>query len=602
MGMRISIRKKWMLSFGGVVLLLIIEASGGIWVLFNATKGTERKDLIFNNMMKIKEFQDQVEKLLIPVNTYIVTGNTEERINFARNMSQTVKTVESINCHLCHEERPLLTELKEDLFELGSTALSILSINNVEERDTITPLLNNLYSSADSLFEKVKTFEEMAKIEMRNATDTAQKAWKTSIIFSAIIFLLVFASFLLLYYKVSKQITSPLNELHKGVEIIRGGNLEYRLKLKTGDEIEEIANSFNDMASSLKNKIDEVQEKAEMLERTSRELDKRILELYTLYNISKTLQSNLEVENLLNQIVGNVSQSLKLHKVLILLVDDKSNELYVVSSLGFPESIRDLRIKIGEGVLGWTALTGEAKMISKVKDKGLHFIDEIIFEDVSSAIIVPFITREKVVGLLAAFKREPETFQEDDFELLRTVANHVAIALDNAKLYEETKKLSLTDGLTGLYNYRFFNQRLKEEFKRALRYSHPLSLIILDVDNFKKINDTHGHLFGDEVLKKIAQMLRENARETDFIARYGGDEFVIILPETNKESAFKLAERILERLNKSTIIKDTSLELSVSIGVASYPEDAITPEELIKSADKALYNAKQRGGSKVMTA
>lgn len=192
-------------------------------------------------------------------------------------------------------------------------------------------------------------------------------------------------------------------------------------------------------------------------------------------------------------------------------------------------------------------------------------------------------------------------YAEENIQLLSTLTNHAATALENALLYEQTRKMVITDSLTFTYNRRYFQSRLREEVARAERHNQNLALLMLDVDDFKKINDTYGHPQGDLVLKKTAQVVKDNVREIDVICRYGGDEFCLILPQTNQHGVETVAQRILrdlEKLRLGTARKTKRLRVSASIGAAIYPEDARSVEELINRADSALYMAKRSGRQK----
>jgi diguanylate cyclase (GGDEF)-like protein len=181
---------------------------------------------------------------------------------------------------------------------------------------------------------------------------------------------------------------------------------------------------------------------------------------------------------------------------------------------------------------------------------------------------------------------------------LATFASTVSIAVDNAQLYERQKSLAVSDGLTKLFNYRFFQERLREEVGRAKRYGFALSVIILDIDHFKKYNDTYGHQSGDALLQELSGILKSSARENDFVARYGGEEFVYLLQQANKDEAVLFAKRLRRRIADRPFEGESVLPagmVTVSLGVSSFPEDADDAEGLIHCADKALYEAKDSG-------
>jgi len=194
-------------------------------------------------------------------------------------------------------------------------------------------------------------------------------------------------------------------------------------------------------------------------------------------------------------------------------------------------------------------------------------------------------------------------FTTYEAEILEVLGNQVSVAIDNARMYQQVEAMAVTDGLTQLYNHRKFQEILDSEFRRAQRYNTFLSILLIDIDRFKSINDTKGHPVGDEVLKKIAGLIRRFIRETDFPCRYGGEEFVLVLPNTSTKEAVTIAERIRKSVEKSTFILNNKEELNItiSIGIASYPADTKEKQELVDKADKALYFAKESGRNQTQT-
>ena len=203
---------------------------------------------------------------------------------------------------------------------------------------------------------------------------------------------------------------------------------------------------------------------------------------------------------------------------------------------------------------------------------------------------------DKVSGILCLSSRSKHTIDFEDISLLSTISNQVALIFEKVRLYEETKHLSVTDGLTGLYNIRYFYEALDTEIARTNRYGTPFSLVILDIDDFKHYNDSFGHQAGDNILKAIAAILKRESRKTDILARYGGEEFISILPNTEKEEASILAERIRRIIADETFLKDLGgVKVYVSGGVATYPSDGSDSKSILYASDMALYAAKARG-------
>ncbi|MCJ7830993.1 MAG: diguanylate cyclase, partial [Dehalococcoidia bacterium] len=223
-----------------------------------------------------------------------------------------------------------------------------------------------------------------------------------------------------------------------------------------------------------------------------------------------------------------------------------------------------------------------------------------------SVALYPLVHREKTVGVLVVNTFSDFThFPQEEIETLAAVAKQAAIIIENARLHERLKEQAITDPVTSLYNHRHIHERLDEEFARASRSSQPLAVLMMDMDNFKFFNDTRGHLVGDEALRHAAGVFRKALRVSDILGRYGGDEFLAILPETNRDEAQRVGQRIVSLLAEHPFRLTDSVQqepLEVSIGVACYPDDTIISLELVALADAALYNAKRMGGAQVIPA
>jgi diguanylate cyclase (GGDEF)-like protein len=226
-----------------------------------------------------------------------------------------------------------------------------------------------------------------------------------------------------------------------------------------------------------------------------------------------------------------------------------------------------------------------------------------IEEGIRSLIAVPLKMQRKTVGVLYVDDFQPRRFPRERLELLSVLGSFASMSIDNARLHLRTMELACTDGLTGLYNQRQFKKMFQEEVARAARYNKPLSIILFDADNFKKFNDTYGHPNGDIVLQEIARLLRELLRGCDTIYRYGGEEFIALLPETAFRDAVRVAERIrifIETESPGFLDRITASHgVTVSVGVASFPEDGDSVATLFKTVDDLMYEAKRKGKNKV---
>jgi diguanylate cyclase (GGDEF)-like protein len=229
-------------------------------------------------------------------------------------------------------------------------------------------------------------------------------------------------------------------------------------------------------------------------------------------------------------------------------------------------------------------------------------------ESVGAVLAFPLVGRGHRVGALIGFDRAAASHKPrlspSMQRAVRTLLEPVSIALDNALALKRAEALSVTDDLTHLYNSRYLNQVLRKETKRASRSGRPLSLLFIDLDGFKGINDTHGHLFGSRALVEASELIRMSARETDVAARYGGDEFAVVLPDTGGEGAFAVGERIRERVASHRFLVNDGLDvhLTASVGLATLPDVAASADELVAAADKAMYRVKDSGKNGIQAA
>jgi diguanylate cyclase (GGDEF)-like protein len=257
----------------------------------------------------------------------------------------------------------------------------------------------------------------------------------------------------------------------------------------------------------------------------------------------------------------------------------------------------------GEGrALAWVASQREARHLpDTAQEASLAGLD--LPDMVRSLILLPLVIREELLGSLLVFSAQAKAFDARDLENLKTLANQLVIGMEKTSLYERVQKLSVTDGLTGLYVHRYLLQRLEEEIRRSARYSSSLSLLMLDIDFFKNANDRFGHLAGDEVLKRVAGILKRQVDGLDLVARYGGEEFAVILPDQGQAQALRKAEAIRAAVEAEPFrFQEEDLRVTISGGAASFPDQARTHKGLLELADKALYRSKAEGRNRVSAA
>ncbi len=313
-------------------------------------------------------------------------------------------------------------------------------------------------------------------------------------------------------------------------------------------------------------------------------------------------------EALFQRILEMSSDLLHASKGSLMVLDDDEAILRIESSLGMnPELARGMRVRVGSGISGRVAANGHPLLVNDIeKDERIRTANRPRFRT-KSFISVPLMAKGEVIAVLnLSDKRDQATFDENDLRLLTTFSPHFSTLIERTESLERAnalEELSITDPLTRLYNRRFLEQRMEEEISRCLRQDLALTLILLDLDNFKNYNDLCGHIAGDKALQRTARILRKSAREMDIVTRYGGEEFCILLPGTSKKEAILVAERIRHAVEKENFPREKSLplgKLTCSLGVASYPADGNTARALINAADIALYRAKSDGRNRTV--
>lgn len=323
-------------------------------------------------------------------------------------------------------------------------------------------------------------------------------------------------------------------------------------------------------------------------------------DLQALYEIAQELGTSLEVTKIADALVSATCQRFGYAYGTILLIDDALGDLTVRAAYGAPERIGQ-RIALGQGAEGRAAQTGRPEL---VPDASMTPPDGTQRQTAGAILAVPLTWEGRIAAVFSVGSITAGALGDRDRQLLTTLAAYGAVAIENARRYEQARHLAVTDGLTSLLNHRAFRQALEHEMERAKRYGLPLSLLMVEIDRFKRYNDAYGHLRGDEVLRKIAGILeREHRRQVDIVARYGGDEFIVCLPHTTKKAAAEVAERIRNAVESTPFILEADVaSVTLSLGVAAYPEDGHNGNELVDAADRRMYTAKQGGGNAVVLA
>jgi diguanylate cyclase (GGDEF)-like protein len=328
------------------------------------------------------------------------------------------------------------------------------------------------------------------------------------------------------------------------------------------------------------------------------ELKRQVDRLSLFHEVGKALFSTLDLQKILQTIMEKISDLLQPDTWSLLMLDEKTQELYFEIAIGSgADKLKDVRLKLGEGVAGWVAQHGEPVLVEDVRsdERFTGRVDELTNTETRSIVCVPIKARGHVLGvveLVNALGRP--SFGAEDIPILKSLADYAAIALENARYVQRIHELTITDDCTALYNARHLNFVLDTEIYRSNRYGYEFSVIFIDLDYFKQVNDVHGHLVGSKLLWMIGDLIKGNLRMIDYAFRYGGDEFVVLLPQTSKENALLVVRRVRELLNSRVFFGEERMNIKVtaSFGVASFPGDGRTRKELLLKADEAMYLVK----------
>lgn len=326
------------------------------------------------------------------------------------------------------------------------------------------------------------------------------------------------------------------------------------------------------------------------------ELRKKVERLRIFDNIGKTLTSSLDLNEILRLIIEEFASLVGTRHLGLVLTEEDDKHFF----FQYPESLhaRKQSFRIGEGLVG-SALESPKPSLHLKPYKNKNFfseVDERVCQNPETLITVPVISKGRALGvLILASQKDERALTAEHLELVQSFNDYLAIAVENARHYERLQDLSITDDLTKLYNSRYLPVVLERELSRSKRYEEELSLVFLDIDNFKLVNDQYGHIAGSRLLTEFGDFLYEQIRSSDIGIRYGGDEFVLILPKTHKADAIRVVQRAIDILHETSFINENDLhiKMTASFGISTFPEDGESVDQIISSADRAMYKVKR---------
>jgi diguanylate cyclase (GGDEF)-like protein len=382
----------------------------------------------------------------------------------------------------------------------------------------------------------------------------------------------------------ARTTTRPLAELGDAATRIAGGDLSTTIEVHSPrDEVGRLAIAFNAMTDELRRYVGELQASHDELQSG-------------LSRLGDTLSSTHDLDRILNVVLESAMAATRAKGGMLLLLSAEEETLSVSASRGVNIPV-DLQLKLGDGISGRVARSG-APLRGTIGTGRGELRAGAGEPKATSVIAVPLKSSGSVIGVLDLFgSAKPDGFDDNDLATIQTFASQATVAIDNVLLHEETQLLAITDALTGLPNYRHFAMTLAKEIERSTRFDRPLSLLMLDLDLFKGVNDTFGHQRGDAVLVEVAKRIQAKCRDVDTVCRYGGEEFVVILPETDAAGAARLAERICTAIRRKPFgpAGAPPVHLTISVGIAVFPDHGTTTSLLLRRADDALYEVKAAG-------
>ena len=402
----------------------------------------------------------------------------------------------------------------------------------------------------------------------------------------------------------------PIQSLSQVMARAELGEFLVRARVQSEDELGKLARSFNTMLARVTDMaVAEIETRQSMaqqeeLKSVNARLAGHVGDLELLLEVSKAVTGTLDLPEQLEILGKEVCARFEVVEFSVMLIDETTHQLVIEAIAGADASMRGQRFHLGEGIAGEAAAKGQTIYVSDVARDPRYLRRKGLRRAGGALLCVPLRSKGRVLGVMNFIRPRPGAFDEQEIRLAEAIAAQAALSIANARLYQQTLELSFTDSLTGAPNRRQLFLRLEQEHSRSVRFGEPLSVLLIDLDHFKLVNDRYGHLVGDGVLRGVAVALRRNVRKIDLVARYGGEEFVVLLPRIPRAEALEVAEKLRRSVSSTPLPGPEGgepLTVTVSIGVATLGVDAEDVPGLLEKADMALYEAKRLGRDRVAT-
>lgn len=385
----------------------------------------------------------------------------------------------------------------------------------------------------------------------------------------------------------ARHLTQPLEELAAGAAALSEGRFDHEIEVRSRDEVGRLAIAFNEMRDRLSTTYTQLSSSRDQLQRAVR-------------RVGETLRSTHDMNQMLESILNTAADAVGADAATLWRFTPTRDGLFPSITVGLDGENRDV-VPVGEGIVGFVAERAHPVLLPSAggpqpSRKERYF---------PATIAVPIYSEDRISAVLATYRNDQDRlFSREDLETVVFLAEQGGVAIENVLLHEEAQRLSLTDGLTGTWNRRYFQMQFRQVMATATRFNRPFSLLMLDLDHFKRMNDSFGHQRGDAILIEFSRRVKETLREVDTLARYGGEEFIVLLPETDEDGALITGEKIREAIRSEPFgsPEDEPVPVTVSVGVAAHPRNGESFDAIVEAADRALYAAKQAGRDRVVVA
>lgn len=402
----------------------------------------------------------------------------------------------------------------------------------------------------------------------------------------------------------ARGLVDPVIDMAIEAKIIASGEFSKEISVRGEDEIGILGESINTMTQKIRLNLDELKSFGQRTKELNVEIHKKVLALSSLLQIGDLISTgSTELDAILELSVQKVAMIFDGGFSVFYMVPKEESDEFLprAHSNVQEEALLDIIIKKGQGYLGKVIEDKAFTVVDKTTKMTKALDDFKISHNVKNMILVPIYSGKKDFGLLlAGTRQESYRYKTDDIDLIKIFAKQITIGIENAIWIKKSEELSIKDDLTDLYTKNYILSRLDEEIRRAIFYQRPCSFIVFNIDNFKALREERGELTAEDVIKKVAKIIKEDATPVGKVARIGGDEFALLLPEKNKKEAAHIAEELRKKIESTNFMREGKLMITVSGAVSENPIDGSTQEELFKKAMELLKNAKSLGKNRVV--